>query len=722
MKKLIVVLIVFMFLVSNVFASPFATIGMMGLSFVNPTAATVVRSVLCVTSPVGVVMCATNFVKGKIVGQVYGEALQEIAEISPEVAESIITYNRLKGYVDSGAVILRELELDENGEIEKGEIDFSNGRNIGKDLGFEDDEDAFAQDVNVEFNKEENYNKVTFGEGGRFWVKIDRGKVAYENIEEGGWMKLDRKGEITEADIIIGEEGGTYIFGDYEPFKLSEGTQLTFKDGVVEIIPGKDNSFNYGDNLVRINEDRVFIFEDKISCLDCNVNDLRLKGSLIFKENGYLISKNSIAEKNKVKLTTKNNDVFIANFDTDISKYDKSWVKISDNIMEVQSIWSEEVEVEFLEGNKLFNVKEEDFLSIKVLNSDYINIINRDFEFEYPLIRVKHENIALSGSTIIQNGDLNFVIRNFDLYSKEIKEKNYVSKDSVPFELIGLEGYLEPFFNYDLKVFDKNERKKYSLYKEISHLDSKDVLKKGDLLKFAVKHPLIAVKYKTGTPLSVNDKKIFLNFVNKKFEEEYEYAPKYLDMYLNPKELKKLPKSEWYGDVGTRRQGKLYPIYDISDDFIEAGLDTRRVIAIASQRAENSKEIINLYNQGKEALIMVEGDYVSPMEFEALGIFGFYIQKGDSGKAILRVKDRYDWFPETNWDKITNWKIGGKMRVPEKPLEGFDSIFSEGLLEEEITTTFQLFNSALDNVGEPYIMNGEWEISEEQFLRYFSLK
>ena len=95
-KRIITTIIVSILLISNVNAEIFSTIGMTGLSFVNPTAATVVSNALCVLGPTGVVVCASQFVKGKIIGQVYGEALQEIAKISPEVAQSIITYNKIR--------------------------------------------------------------------------------------------------------------------------------------------------------------------------------------------------------------------------------------------------------------------------------------------------------------------------------------------------------------------------------------------------------------------------------------------------------------------------------------------------------------------------------------------------------------------------------------------------------------------------------------------------
>ena len=196
MKKVIVILIVFVLLISLVNANIISTIGMTGLSFVNPTAATIVSNVLCVTSPVGVVTCATQFVQGKIVGQVYGEALKQIAEVSPEVAKSITTYNQVKGYVDNGAEILKELEVDEEGDIISGKIYIKENEPIGNLLGFgeERNEDAYAKGVNVEEGFDGyDYNYpipppgtkvITFeGENSQLYIKQQGVWTFFENIK-----------------------------------------------------------------------------------------------------------------------------------------------------------------------------------------------------------------------------------------------------------------------------------------------------------------------------------------------------------------------------------------------------------------------------------------------------------------------------------------------------------------------------------------------------------
>src|SRR3989344_2071063 len=142
MKKggLILLALLLLLFITPVHANLFVTIGMSGLGFVNPTAATLVRGALCATNPIN---CVTQFLEGKVVTEIYGQAFQAVAEISPEAAKAIVTYNQIKGYINTGAAIIEELQLDEEGEIQQGTISFEGTKgNLGKQLGFEKDEDV----------------------------------------------------------------------------------------------------------------------------------------------------------------------------------------------------------------------------------------------------------------------------------------------------------------------------------------------------------------------------------------------------------------------------------------------------------------------------------------------------------------------------------------------------------------------------------------------------
>ena len=99
MKKLTLFAFVFVLLISGVYANAFATIGMKGLSFVSPQLGQVINTALCISNPL---VC----LEGKIIGQISGAALQAVAEVSPEAAKAISTYNQIKGYIETGAQVV----------------------------------------------------------------------------------------------------------------------------------------------------------------------------------------------------------------------------------------------------------------------------------------------------------------------------------------------------------------------------------------------------------------------------------------------------------------------------------------------------------------------------------------------------------------------------------------------------------------------------------------
>ena len=97
MKKIIILTLMLLLSVNLAFASPIASIGMQGLSFINPEIAGVVQKAMCFTSPLGAISCAQGFVQGKVVGEVTGQVYQKIAE--DHGRESVGIYKSL--YVSS---------------------------------------------------------------------------------------------------------------------------------------------------------------------------------------------------------------------------------------------------------------------------------------------------------------------------------------------------------------------------------------------------------------------------------------------------------------------------------------------------------------------------------------------------------------------------------------------------------------------------------------------
>ena len=243
----------------------------------------------------------------------------------------------------------------------------------------------------------------------------------------------------------------------------------------------------------------------------------------------------------------------------------------------------------------------------------------------------------------------------------------------------------------------------------------------ADGLKFWLANPEIASKYKLGISLDADEKKTAFDWFANYYKDDQPYAYKYLQQYLHPEQLVSSRSAEWYGDVGTESEGAVYPVYDVRPDFDKEGFDIDDTLQNGVSLARHKDKILELFNAGKETMILVEGFKNSPISFSAMGYFAFYVQKDlESGKVILRLKDKYDWFLEKDPTKSTSYWIEGDVSefsnfgVPKESEQG-----DVKMVKWEDSTHISLCDGYLDNTGQEYIMWGEWEITEELFLEYF---
>ncbi len=251
MKNKIFCSVVILFLllpamVSADFFGAFAVIGRTGLSFVNPEAAQAVNTIICVSNPI---LCA----QGKIVSAVTGEIYQEIARQSPEAAMAIATYNQIDGYLQTGASIIQELKVDNEGYVTEGSIEFTQQSQIGNLVG----QNIKIEDVtvsNARFTKSSGISAFTLKENGNLIIKErdpNTGKLSkgrnYNNIASGGVIKINENGQVIEADITSNERGSTFSFAD-KVIEVPPDTRATFKDGKIKVY-GNDKTFalsNFG--------------------------------------------------------------------------------------------------------------------------------------------------------------------------------------------------------------------------------------------------------------------------------------------------------------------------------------------------------------------------------------------------------------------------------------------------------------------------------------------
>jgi len=195
-------------------ANIIGTIGMQGLSFVNPQLAQVVQGILCVTSPGGIAACAVQYAQGKVIGQIKGEIFNKIAQADPEAAKAILTYNQVNGYIEQGAAILKELKVNEEGKIEEGVLHFNEKEYSLKEFLVDSNaEDIVVSNADYDFKA----NKLTMKKDGYMKLKFkdENGaekEFVYKYIKEGGKFILNEKGEIKAAQFISSENNAVFEF------------------------------------------------------------------------------------------------------------------------------------------------------------------------------------------------------------------------------------------------------------------------------------------------------------------------------------------------------------------------------------------------------------------------------------------------------------------------------------------------------------------------------
>jgi len=128
------ILVLFILLIGTAQASIIANIGTEGLSFLRPSLNDVIKGIVCASSAGGALICIEQYVEGRIIGYISGEIMEEINKASPQAYNAIVTYNKIKGYIDKGSSILKELQINDGGEIEIGAISFGEEQYSIKDL------------------------------------------------------------------------------------------------------------------------------------------------------------------------------------------------------------------------------------------------------------------------------------------------------------------------------------------------------------------------------------------------------------------------------------------------------------------------------------------------------------------------------------------------------------------------------------------------------------
>jgi|SRR3989344_1095562 len=418
-KKIIITFIVIILLSSLVNADPFSTIATTGLSFINPTAGAIINGIMCVTSPAGLITCASNYVEGRITGIIQGEVLGRVVQsgiIGQQAVKSINTYNQFKGYLDQGASIIQELTLDENGAIESGEVYniAKDGDDIGNLFGL-NKKDAYGKDINILAGKNNLGNKeylISFsGDDSAFSVTNKDGVIFdYINIKKqdkntNAYLKLNKEGNVIGADFTTNENGGVYKFGDNKPVNVPGDTRVTHQNGVTRV-EGKGKTIRYFNNDILLNSEFVDFSLNKISCGDCNINEVKIvNGELEILDNGYL-TKYGVFEYRGLFLKVGNpqDNVLIANENADLSNYNGNWLRQKPDSLEIKSSITSNVNLDVLGSNSILSPigDNKDYLSLNVQKGGEIKLESRKNRGLIPILI--YTNNGNSAVIITNNG------------------------------------------------------------------------------------------------------------------------------------------------------------------------------------------------------------------------------------------------------------------------------------------------------------------------------
>jgi len=296
MKKKIIgglfVFLVLMILFSlNIQASLVATIGMKGLSFASPETAQMVQTVMGITQP-------TAWAGGYVTQQVTGEAMQLIAEESPQTAQVIQQYNRVKGWIDEGAEITEELKMTENAELAGGSITISDKEQDVSSLVNSELEEGSIKVSSMEVSSKREGEDVTLTAKKGGYVEIN-GK-RYENLKEGSFIKIGRDGSITEADLTA-TKAGTYELGG-KPIKVEKDTRIVYEDGVLSIY-GEGKTVELEGQSIKLGEKGISMYDQTIIG-DFTSGEIHFEGEVTLDEKGFILGANTKAESPDLEVTT----------------------------------------------------------------------------------------------------------------------------------------------------------------------------------------------------------------------------------------------------------------------------------------------------------------------------------------------------------------------------------------------------------------------------------
>jgi len=235
----------------------------------------------------------------------------------------------------------------------------------------------------------------------------------FTNINAAGtqsyyaFIEFDYKNEeIIGANFMVDRRGGNYKFGD-DNFNIPPYSRVLFnkETGIQIEIDEEANLTNFLD-LFKFNGKYPTTIEGKNIPFPNGIN--LINGKININEKGYILENgNALYKQNSLVVNDENNEILIANENTDLSNYEGNWIKQTSKDLKIQSSKDGQINIEFLENHEILNTDNKDKISAQIKNGDGIKIETRNNLGLIPSI--KHES-SENGETTIQNDKFEFAI------------------------------------------------------------------------------------------------------------------------------------------------------------------------------------------------------------------------------------------------------------------------------------------------------------------------
>ncbi len=286
-----------------------------------------------------------------------------------------------------------------------------------------------SEKVDYSISEDGKEIKLEFADGGFAEIK----GVRFENILPAGksinpsYIKIDDKGNILEADLTANEKGSAFLING-----------LTFEAPPNSRVFYGEDGFHL-ENIKVSEVDKYKFVEQTISGYNVNLFDELTFSSarVVLNKESYLIGYGKIIY-DKMEIDADNNFLIARDSLMDLSDYKGSWIKKTDNGLNIQSVKGSEMEINFLEGNEIFNIPlqegdKEKFLVMEIYGEEGLEITKKDYLIKGMPPLIKHSS-SEQGETIIKNGRHTFKFEN-GKYLSELGNLNTKNKLSVEFNL-----------------------------------------------------------------------------------------------------------------------------------------------------------------------------------------------------------------------------------------------------------------------------------------------